>query len=183
MQKILFSHTFLKKKHYLFCNLFWSSFFTIFFAIFSCIGLIIFKIIQKMTKTCVSELCLHVYYSRNYRNLFRKCEMPRWCIICWNHLADSKSLHYFLSNFHTKGPSGHLASRVFSSLPIASSIFFLTDSIERKFEKPKSWDKFLFRIFKNFEIHRVVIPVECFFAEITIWWRRNFQNILDFAPK
>ena len=27
MQKILFSHTFLKKKHYLFCNLFWSSFF------------------------------------------------------------------------------------------------------------------------------------------------------------
>ena len=32
-----------------------------------------------------------------------------------HHLAVSNSLHCFLSNFHTKGPSGHLASRVFSS--------------------------------------------------------------------
>ena len=122
MQKILFSHTFLKKKKYLFSNLFYHLFFLpSFLQSFLVSDSSSSRSSKKMTKTCVSELCLLVYYSRNYRNLFRKCEMPRWCIICWNHLSDSKSLHYFLSNFNTKGPSGHLASRVFSSQSISET--------------------------------------------------------------
>ena len=60
--------------------------------------------------------------------------------------------------------------------------FFITGSIERKFKKPKSSDKFLSRTFKFIEIQWVVLSVERF-AEITIWWTRNFQNILKSAPK
>ena len=67
-----------------------------------------------MRKSCKS---VHLFQDRTDLLHHRRC-------IC-NHLDDSKSLHYFLcSNMfaeHTKGPSGHLALRVFSSFLIEES--------------------------------------------------------------
>ena len=71
-----------------------------------------------MRKSCKS---MHLFQDRTDLLHHRRC-------IC-NHLDDSKSLHYFLcSNMfaeHTKGPSGHLALRVFSSKSLAKIIFVL----------------------------------------------------------